>query len=111
VSGAKETRQPSQQHVSARARLRPKSQLTLPEEIRRALHVCEGDEIEFTVREDGTITVRGYASIPTDQMWLYKAARGVSPAADEAITARPGMAHESGEAMFKHLDVLGAADA
>lgn len=107
---AKETRRPRQQ-ASARARLRPKSQLTLPEEIRRALHVGEGDEIEFTVREDGTITVRGYASIPTDQMWLYQAARGAHPATTEAIATRPGVAHDSGEAMFKHLDVMGAADA
>jgi antitoxin PrlF len=111
VGEAKEARRPSQPHASARARLRPKSQLTLPEEIRRALHVSEGDEIEFTVREDGTITVRGYASIPTDQLWLYRAARGVHPVSDEAIATRPGVAHESGEAMFKYLDVMGAADA
>ena len=45
--------------LSARARIRPKAQLTLPEEIRRAMHVGEGDEIEFTVHEDGTITARG----------------------------------------------------
>lgn len=108
---AKEARRPSRQQTSARARLRPKSQLTLPEEIRRALHVGEGDEIEFSVREDGTITVRGYASIPTDQMWLYQAAQGAHPTTAEAIATRPGVAHESVEAMFKHLDVMGAADA
>ena len=33
-----------------------KAQLTLPEEIRRALHVGEGDEVEFAVHDDGTIT-------------------------------------------------------
>jgi antitoxin PrlF len=57
--------------ASTRARLRPKSQLTLPEEVRRALHVREGDEIEFTVHEDGTITVRGYVSIPADHVRRY----------------------------------------
>jgi hypothetical protein len=31
-------------HLRARVRVRPKAQLTLPEEIRRALHVGEGDE-------------------------------------------------------------------
>ena len=57
--------------ASARARLRPKAQLTLPEEIRNALHVGEGDEIEFLVEEDGTVKVRGYVSIPSDLVWLY----------------------------------------
>ena len=35
--------------VRARARVRAKAQLTLPEEIRRALHISEGDEVEFDV--------------------------------------------------------------
>jgi AbrB family looped-hinge helix DNA binding protein len=62
---------PSARPVLARARLRPKAQITLPEEIRRALRVREGDELEFAVRDDGTITVRGYVSIPSDQLWRY----------------------------------------
>ena len=57
--------------VSARVKVRPKAQLTLPEEIRRALHISEGDEVEFAVHDDGTITVRGYVSIPTDQAWFF----------------------------------------
>jgi len=57
--------------ASARARLRPKAQLTLPDEIRRALHVSEGDEIEFAVDESGNITVRGYVSVPSDQVWFF----------------------------------------
>lgn len=59
--------------VRARARLRPKAQLTLPEEIRRALHVGEGDEVEFAVQPDGTVTVRGYVSVPADQLWRLTA--------------------------------------
>ena len=54
--GAKHESQP---RFRARAKVRPKAQLTLPEEIRRALHVGEGDEVEFAVHADGTITVRG----------------------------------------------------
>jgi antidote-toxin recognition MazE-like antitoxin len=50
---------------------RPKAQLTLPEEIKRALHLSEGDEMEFAVHGDGTITVRGYVSIPADQAWFF----------------------------------------
>ena len=52
-------------------KVRPKAQLTLPEEIRRALHISEVDEVEFSVYDDGTITVRGYVSIPTDQAWFF----------------------------------------
>jgi antitoxin PrlF len=58
--------------TNARARLRQKAQLTLPDPIRQALHVCEGDEIEFAVHEDGVITVRGYVSVPSDQAWAFR---------------------------------------
>ena len=61
--------------TNARVRLRPKAQLTLPDPIRQALHVSEGDELEFAVHEDGVITVRGYVSVPSDQVWHLKAAQ------------------------------------
>jgi AbrB family looped-hinge helix DNA binding protein len=61
---------PSQ--INARARLRQKAQLTLPDPIRQALHVSEGDEVEFAVHEDGVITVRGYVSVPSDQAWYFR---------------------------------------
>ena len=50
--------------MTARVKVRPKAQLTLPEEIRRALHIGEGDEVEFAVQEDGTVTIRGYVIHP-----------------------------------------------
>ncbi len=97
--------------TSARARLRPKAQLTLPEEIRRALHVSEGDEVEFAVREDGVITVRGYVSVPSDQVWYFTRERQAdSVQADEEIAAGSGTVHASAEAMLAYLDALGAAD-
>jgi antitoxin PrlF len=68
-----------QPQINARARLRPKAQLTLPDPIRQALRVSEGDEVEFAVHEDGVITVRGYVSVPSDQAWYF----------------RSGQAHES----------------
>lgn len=64
--------------TKARARLRPKAQLTLPDAIRQALHVSEGDEVEFTVQEDGVITVRGYVSVPSDQAWYFTAGQQAS---------------------------------
>ncbi len=36
------------------ARIRGRGQLTLPAEVREALHVAEGDEVEFARHDDGT---------------------------------------------------------
>jgi AbrB family looped-hinge helix DNA binding protein len=97
--------------LSARVKVRPKAQLTLPEEIRRALHISEGDEVEFSVHDDGTITVRGYVSIPTDQAWFFTPEwLAGEREADENIAAGRGTVHESAEDMFAHLEALGAAD-
>jgi AbrB family looped-hinge helix DNA binding protein len=58
--------------TNARARLRPKAQLTLPDPIRQALRISEGDEVEFAVQEDRVVTVRGYFSVPSDQAWRFR---------------------------------------
>jgi antitoxin PrlF len=97
--------------LRARVRVRPKAQLTLPEEIRRALHISEGDEVEFAVHDDGTVTIRGYVSIPTDQAWFFTPEwLAGEREADEDIAAGRGTVHESAEDMFDHLDSLGSAD-
>lgn len=54
-----------------RAALRKKNQITLPPEIRDALHLSEGDEVEFRVGADGEVTLRGMTVIPTDQRWFW----------------------------------------
>jgi antitoxin PrlF len=101
-----------QPRISARVKVRAKAQLTLPEEIRRALHISEGDEVEFAVHDDGTITLRGYVSIPTDQAWFFTPDwLAGEREADEDIAAGRGAMHESAEDMFTHLDALGAPDA
>jgi len=61
----------SEEDVRARTPLRGKSQLTLPPLVRDALHLVEGDEVEFTVHADGQVTLRGMTSIPTDQRWFW----------------------------------------
>ena len=97
--------------LTARAKIRPKAQLTLPEEIRRALHIGEGDEVEFAVHEDGTVTIRGYVSIPTDQAWFFTPQwLAGEREADEDIATRRGTVHESAEDMFAHLDTLGSTE-
>ncbi len=59
------------------ARIRGRGQLTRPAEVREALHVAEGDEVEFTRHDDGTVTVRGLKTIPAlSGMVLVPAAAG-----------------------------------
>lgn len=52
--------------------LRSEGQLTLPPEIRAALHVGEGDEVEFTVTDAGEILLRDMTSVPADQRWFWE---------------------------------------
>ena len=93
--------------MRARVKVRAKAQLTLPEEIRQALHIGEGDEVEFAVLPDGTITVRGYVSIPTDQAWFFTPEWLAGEAeADEELHSGRGTAHDSAEDMFTHLESL-----
>lgn len=54
----------------ARTVLRPKGQLTLPQEVRDALRISEGDDVEFVVTDDGVL-MRGLKSIPADQAWFW----------------------------------------
>jgi len=111
MSGSRAGRHSGQGPVTARAKLRPKSQLTLPEDIRRALHVSEGDEVEFRVEQGGTITVRGYVSVPTEHAWLYATPPSAREAASREVAAERASTHDSVDALFMHLDALGAADA
>lgn len=98
--------------LTSRVKVRPKAQLTLPEEIRRALHIGEGDEVEFAVHDDGTVTIRGYVSIPTDQAWFFTPEwLAGEREADQEIAAGEGTVYESAQDMFTHLDTLGSADA
>lgn len=63
---------PLQQKTAARrAVVRRKSQLTLPPEVRAALHVNDGDEVEFTVQPNGEVFLRGMAVVPADQRWFW----------------------------------------
>jgi antitoxin PrlF len=69
---AMEVPRPRSEHeVLGRAQLRKKSQLTLPQEVRDALHLSEGDEVEFVVHADGEVALRGMTAIPTDQRWFW----------------------------------------
>ena len=108
MSGTPAHKNPPPSPVSVRARLRQKSQLTLPEEVRRALRVDEGDEVEFRIEGNGMITVRGYTSVPTDHAWLYAPYQEVRRMPGQGADDRPS-AYESADALFAYLNSLGAA--
>lgn len=60
--------------VLARVTLREKSQATIPAEVRAALHVDSGDDLEFVVDEvSEAVTVRGLKTIAADQAWFWGA--------------------------------------
>lgn len=89
-STARDSNPSTRPRAAARARLRQKAQLTLPEEIRAALRVTEGDELEFSVGEDGIVRVRGYVSVPADQVWLYSGQAAIEPESRDDLTLGPG---------------------
>jgi AbrB family looped-hinge helix DNA binding protein len=91
------------------ARVRGRGQLTLPTEVREALHVAEGDEVEFTRHEDGTVTVRGLKTIPADQAWFWSADwQAGERDADQQIAAGDlSPVSATAEEMFADLDKRG----
>lgn len=54
----------------ARTTLRAKGQLTLPEEVRRAAHLEEGDLLEAEITADG-ILLRPQKVIDSTQAWFW----------------------------------------
>ncbi len=56
-----------------RVQLDKSSQVTLPTEVRDALQVDAGDEVEFTVHPNGDVTLRRWTKIPADQAWFWTA--------------------------------------
>lgn len=51
--------------------VRPKGQITLPREVRDALHVEAGDDVAFVITDEGTVILTGLKAIPADQAWFW----------------------------------------
>ena len=95
----------SHEEVHARAQLRRKHQLTLPPQVRDALHLVEGDEVEFTVHADGQVTLRGMTSIPTDQRWFWTEEwQAGEREASEQIAAGDLPVYDDMAALFADID-------
>lgn len=85
------------------ATLRDKGQLTLPAEVREALHVEAGDEIVFDVTGEG-VRLRGMKMIPADQAWFWAPEweAGEREASDDIAAGRV-TTFDSPDEMFKTL--------
>ena len=54
-----------------KTRLRTKGQITVPQEIRQMLNAEEGDDLLFSVDENGRIMMSRAQIIPPDQAWFW----------------------------------------
>lgn len=92
-----------------RAQLRKKNQLTMPPEVREALQLSEGDEVEFTVTPEGQVTLRGWTTIPTDQRWFWTEEwQAGEREASAAIAAGETTIYDSDEDFLAALDEIDA---
>jgi AbrB family looped-hinge helix DNA binding protein len=51
--------------------IRSNGQITLPPELRRKAHLAEGDFLEATLAEDGTVCLKPQLVIDRDQAWFW----------------------------------------
>lgn len=91
-----------------RSTLRDKGQLTLPSEVRAALHIDAGDDVEFVVMTSGEVVLRGLKMIPADQAWFWTDSwqRGERQASDEIAAGRV----ETFKDEESFLDFIGESD-
>jgi antitoxin PrlF len=55
----------------ARTTLRAKGQLTLPEDVRKAANLQEGDLMEAEVTDSGEVILRPLATVDRSQAWFW----------------------------------------
>ena len=86
-----------------RAVVRSRGQITLPREIREALHVEEGDDVAFVV-EAGQVTMRGLKSVPAEQSWFWTDSwQAGEREASEQVAAGEGTVYDNGDAFLDSL--------
>ena len=88
-----------------RTRLRQKGQITLPAEVREALQVEDGDEIEFELTPDGRVLMSGLKMIPADQAWFWTESwQEAEREASAQLTRGEGQVSTTSEDFLKSLD-------
>lgn len=85
--------------------MRQKNQLTLPRAVAEALHIREGDEVEFEIAEDGQVTLRGMTVVPSDQAWFWEQEwqQGEREASEQIATGQTEE-FEDADSMFDALE-------
>ncbi|AXE40040.1 hypothetical protein JS278_02906 [Acidipropionibacterium virtanenii] len=87
-----------------KTRLRGKGQITLPAEVRKYLHVREGDDIAFTL-ESGRVVLTGLTEVPTDQSWFWTEGwQQGEREVNEQIARGEGTVHGDGDEFLAALD-------
>lgn len=86
-----------------RAVVRSRGQITLPREVREALHIDEGDDVAFLI-EAGQVTMRGLKSIPAEQAWFWTDAwQAGERDATEQLATGEGTVYDDGDAFLDSL--------
>jgi len=68
----------------------------------------EGDDVEFSLHDDGTVTAPRFVGHPNDQgMVLHSGVLAASRKPTVRFAADRGNVHESEDGLFAHLDNLG----
>ncbi|MBB6121810.1 AbrB/MazE/SpoVT family DNA-binding domain-containing protein [Nocardiopsis algeriensis] len=85
--------------------MRRKNQITLPREVAEALHIREGDEVEFDITDSGQVLLRGMIAVSADQAWFWdRDWQQGEREAGEQITAGRTEEFEDAESMFDALE-------
>lgn len=79
-------------------KVRPKGQITLPDAVRKAARLSEGDYLEVSV-EEGTIVMRPKKLIDADQAWFWtdEWQHGERAASDDIARGRVRRSESGGE--------------
>jgi AbrB family looped-hinge helix DNA binding protein len=92
-----------------KTRVRPKGQVTLPGEIRDLLGLHEGDDLAFSLNEQGQVVISRLEVIPPDQAWFWteqwqKAEREAQADIDAGRVHRYASADEAVAALEKRAN-------
>lgn len=89
--------------MAARAVVRRRGQITLPREVREALHVVEGDDIAFVV-SDSSVIMLGLKSVPAEQAWFWsKEWQGGEREASQQLAGEEGTVYSDEDSFLASL--------
>ncbi len=85
--------------------IRSNGQITLPPELRRKAHLAEGDFLEASLAEDGTVCLKPQMVIDRDQAWFWTSRwQAGETAADADIKAGRVAGFDTIDDLFKDLE-------